>query len=387
MVGVCIQYKHENYGGILQAYATVRYLESQNIDYELINYRRRQTISEAFRDIPRIFNSIWFNSRYEGVQRRLNLKINPGYKQKNDIRMKAFAEFKKQSFKKISPEYVGYAALCEGGKRYSAVITGSDQLWSPAGMPTNYYNLMFVSDHTLKISIASSFGVKQIPWYQKKRTKQYLKRIDYISMRENSGSEIVRELTGRDVPVILDPIFFLSRAEWLEHIPDEREIKDPYIFAYFLGASQEHRTAVRKLAKEKGLKIVTIRHMDQYIREDEYFGDIAPYDAGPERFLNLLRNAKYVCTDSFHGTVFSILNEKQFVVFDRYSDQSNFSKNTRIDTLCENFGVGERRYKHGILLSDIVKDTIDYRTVNEKYKKLKRATDDYLSLVLGRIKF
>lgn len=65
-------------------------------------------------------------------------------------------------------------------------------------LPTNYYNLMFVPDDTLKISIASSFGVKEIPWYQKKRTIQYLNRIEYISMRENRGSEIVKELTGRD---------------------------------------------------------------------------------------------------------------------------------------------------------------------------------------------
>lgn len=73
------------------------------------------------------------------------------------------------------------------------------------------------SDDTLKISIASSFGVKEIPWYQKKRTIQYLNRIEYISMRENRGSEIVKELTGRDVPTILDPVFFLSKNEWLEN--------------------------------------------------------------------------------------------------------------------------------------------------------------------------
>ena len=91
--------------------------------------------------------------------------------------MKAFAGFKKGAFKDFSDEYIGYAALCEGGKKYSAVITGSDQLWSPAGLPTNYYNLMFVPDDTLKISIASSFGVKEIPWYQKKRTDQYLNTV------------------------------------------------------------------------------------------------------------------------------------------------------------------------------------------------------------------
>ena len=158
-----------------------------------------------------------------------SLKKHPEYAKNNEVRMKAFAGFKKWAFKDFSDEYIGYAALREGGKKYSAVITGSDQLWSPAGLPTNYYNLMFVPDDTLKISIASSFGVKEIPWYQKKRTIQYLNRIEYISMRENRGSEIVKELTGRDVPTILDPVFFLSRNEWLERIPNKREINEPWL--------------------------------------------------------------------------------------------------------------------------------------------------------------
>ena len=177
-------------------------------------------------------------------------------------------------------------------------------------MPTNYYNLMFVPDDNAKISIASSFGVKEIPWYQKKMNDTViLNRIEYISMRENRGSEIVKELTARDVPTILDPVFFLSRNEWLERIPNKREINEPYIFAYFLGATQEYRNVVKKLARDKGMKVVALRHMDQYVEEDENFGDFAPYDVSPERFLNLLRNAEYVCTDSFHGTAFSILNE------------------------------------------------------------------------------
>lgn len=154
MVGVCIKYMHENYGGILQAYATVSYLENQNIEYELVRYTRKKTVTEALKDVPRLFNAVWFNSRFEGIQRKLSLKKHPEYAKNNEVRMKAFAGFKKWAFKDFSDEYIGYAALREGGKKYSAVITGSDQLWSPAGLPTNYYNLMFVPDDTLKISIA-----------------------------------------------------------------------------------------------------------------------------------------------------------------------------------------------------------------------------------------
>ena len=88
-----------------------------------------------------------------------------------------------------------------------------------------------------------------------------------------------------------------------------------------------------------------------------------------------------VCTDSFHGTAFSILNEKQFVVFNRYAENSSFSKNSRIDTLCVNFGLESRRYKNGMDLSDVVKDDIDYKAVGEKYKNLKMVTDQYLKTV------
>lgn len=124
MVGVCIKYMHENYGGILQAYATVSYLENQNIEYELIRYTRKKTVTEALKDVPRLFNAVWFNSRYEGIQRKLSLKKHPEYAKNNQIRMKAFAGFKKWAFKDFSDEYVGYAALRKGGKKYSAVITG-----------------------------------------------------------------------------------------------------------------------------------------------------------------------------------------------------------------------------------------------------------------------
>lgn len=93
---------------------------------------------------------------------------------------------------------------------------------------------------------------------------------------------LVKELTGRDVPTILDPVFFLSKNEWLERIPNKREINEPYIFAYFLGAKQEYRNEVKKLAHDKGMKVVALRHMDQYVEEDENFGDFAPYDVSPE---------------------------------------------------------------------------------------------------------
>lgn len=378
MIGVCIKYFHENYGGMLQAYATVSMLESRGIQYELVQYEKKRTLVGIAKSMPRLLNGVLRNDKYEAFLKKQGLKKHPEFAKNDAIRMKAFKKFKNEHFTKLSPVFKGYEALCNGANRYSAVVTGSDQLWSPAGLPTNYYNLQFVPNNIRKISYASSFGVKEIPWYQKKRTAAFLNRMEFISMRENRGSEIVKELTGRDVPVILDPVFMFDKEDWEKLIPQNKELDEPYIFAYFLGDTAEYRFAVKKAAKELGCKFVALRHLDQYVPEDEDFGDIALYDVGPDRFLNLLRGATYICTDSFHGSCFSIIHKKAFVTFNRYSNQSKHSKNSRIDTLCSNLGLEDRRYDASLTLTSQLRKMIDYESVAKKFEVLKKETDRYL---------
>ena len=378
MIGVCIKYFHENYGGMLQAYATVSMLEARGLDYELIQYEKKQSPVRLIKSLTRLLNGVLLNDKYEALLKKIGKKRHPDFAANDVVRMDAFHRFKDEYFTKLSPVFKGYEQLCEGAKRYTAVVTGSDQLWSPAGLPTNYYNLQFVPDQIRKISYASSFGVKQIPWYQKKRTAEYLNRIQFISMRENRGSEIVKELTGRDVPTILDPVFMFDQKGWERLIPVNDEITEPYIFAYFLGSNPEHRAAVKKAASELGCKIVALRHLDQYVPEDENFGDIALYDVAPDRFLNLLRGALYVCTDSFHGSCFSIIHKKHFVIFNRYEDSSKHSKNSRIDTLCVNLGLENRRFMSASKIGSQLLENIDYDKVQERITELKKQTDDYI---------
>ncbi|WP_455673045.1 polysaccharide pyruvyl transferase family protein [Phocaeicola sp.] len=386
MIGVCIKYFHENYGGMLQAYATVTMLKKRGLNYELIQYEKHYSIWGKVKQLPRLFNGILLNDKKEAFLKKLGKKKHPEFAQNDAIRLAAFSRFKEEKFTNLSPVFVGFEALRKGAKRYSAVITGSDQLWSPAGLPTNYYNLMFVPQDIRKISIASSFGVKQIPWYQISRTKDFLNRIEFISMRENRGSEIVKELTGKDVPTILDPVFLFDKKGWEELIPIKKEIKGPYIFAYFLGNNPLHREAVTQAAQELGCKIVTLRHLDQYIESDEKFGDITPYDVDPARFLNLLREATYICTDSFHGSVFSIIHHKPFVTFNRYDEGSKHSKNSRIDTLCNNLGLQNRRFISSNKLYDQLNQNIDYEEVDNKFSILKKETDTYLDKAFDGIK-
>jgi len=338
------------------------------------------------KQLPRLFNTILLNDKKEVLKKKIGKRKHPEFAKNDAVRLEAFRRYKEAHFTKLSPIFVGYENLCEGSKRYSAVVTGSDQLWSPAGLPTNFYNLMFVPDNIRKISIASSFGVKRIPWYQIQRTKEYLMRIEFISMRENRGSEIVKELTGRDAPTILDPVFLFDKDGWQRLVPYKEEFcNEPYIFAYFLGANEECRKSVSEAAKELGCKIVTLRHLDQYVDSDESFGDYAPYDVGPERFLNILRGASYVCTDSFHGSVFSIIHHKQFVVFNRYAENSKHSKNSRIDTLCGNLGLTVRRYKPLSNLCTQLQQNIDYESVDERLQKLRQSTEEYWNTAFAGI--
>lgn len=385
MIGVCIKYFHENYGGMLQAYATVSILESRGLDYELIRYQKKQTPIGVLKSLPRLLNGVLLNDKYEEFLKRRGLRHHKEFAQNETIRRQAFEQFVCRHFTKVSPVFVGYKALRKGAERYSAVVTGSDQLWSPAGLPTNYYNLMFVPNHIRKISYASSFGVKQIPWYQKKRTAQFLNRIDFISMRENRGQQIVKELTGKSVPTILDPVFMFDQKGWKQLIPVNQEEQGDYIFAYFLGKNSSHRKAVVQAAQKLSCKIITLRHLDQYVEEDENFGDLAPYDVAPDKFLNLLRGAKYICTDSFHGACFSIIHKKSFVIFDRYSDQCKNSKNSRIDTLCENLGLQNRRFRAGDELAYRLTVPIDYKAVERRLETLQCEANHYLDKAFAEI--
>lgn len=383
MVGVCIKYFHENYGGMLQAFATTKMLEKRGICYELIRYEKKYSLVQKIKFIPRLFNSVLLKDKTEAIKKKMGMKKHPEFAKNDAIRMEAFHKFQNEKFTNLAEISVGYNKLCEDSKKYSAVITGSDQLWSPAGLPTNFYNLKFVPDNIRKISYASSFGVSQIPWYQEKRTTEFLERLDFISMRENKGRDIVKKLTGRDVPTILDPVFSLTQEEWEQFIPFEKVYEKPYIFAYFLGDNPSYRIEVKKLAKEMGLKIIALRHLDQYVKTDEKFGDYAPYDVGPEKFLNLIRGAECVCTDSFHGTCFSIIHKKKFMIFNRYNEASKVSKNSRIDSLCDNLGLNERRFNGAI---DAIKRDIDYEKVYLKLSELEKSTNAFLDKALADLK-
>lgn len=380
-LGICACYQHKNYGSQLQSYATTVELARRNIDFEIIRYKKKTTPLLLIKSLPRLLNPIFINDRIiETSQKKMMLKLHPQLAQDNAVRNAAFDKFSQSRFKKLSPVYYGYEQLKEQSKKYTAVMVGSDQLWSPSGITSNFYNLMFADDNTVKISYATSFGVSQINPKYHKIYNTFLNRLDFISVRENSGKKIVEELSSNKAEVVCDPVILLDAKQWLKEIPNKRLYDEPYIFAYFLGKSAEYRDAVTKFAKQKDLKIVTEPHMDSYNKADENFGDYTPFDIGPAEFVNLIRNAEYVFTDSFHGSVFSMLYQKQFLVFNRYSDNSSSSKNSRIDSFCKNYGLSDRRYNGNI--AD-VENKINYEDVLGKVDEHRQKSKAFLDRALA----
>lgn len=380
-LGICACYQHKNYGSQLQSYATTVELARRNIDFEVIRYKKKITPLLLIKSLPRLLNPVFINDRIiETSQKKMMLKLHPQLAQDNAVRNAAFDKFSQSRFKKLSPVYYGYEQLKEQSKKYTAVMVGSDQLWSPSGITSNFYNLMFADDNTVKISYATSFGVSQINPKYHKIYNTFLNRLDFISVRENSGKKIVEELSSNKAEVVCDPVILLDAEQWLKEIPNKRLYDEPYIFAYFLGKSAEYRDAVTKFAKQKGLKIVTEPHMDSYNKADENFGDYTPFDIGPAEFVNLIRNAEYVFTDSFHGSVFSMLYQKQFLVFNRYSDNSSSSKNSRIDSFCKNYGLSDRRYNGNIAN---VENEINYEAVLGKVDEHRQKSKAFLDKALA----
>lgn len=382
-LGVCVRYEANNYGSMLQIFATQVLVEEQKWDYEFIRYNRK-TLFFMVKNVTRIFNPYYMRGVRMRVKKRVNLSHYPDLKEKNRIRVEKINEFRKKYFKKYSPVYKGYSKLSSNASRYDAVLVGSDQLWTPSGLGSKFYNLLFVPDKTPKIALATSFGVNKIPWYQRRRTEKYLKRINYISVREIRGKQIIKELVHRDVRVVIDPTLMLRRKEWDKYIESKRVIDGEYIFCYFLGTNVEHRKVVEEIKNRTNLRIVTIPHMDDFVKADLDFGDEQLFDVGPEEFLNLIRGAKYICTDSFHGTVFSILNHKKFVVFDRFATEERQSRNSRIETLCCLLGLEKRRYQ-GELYEQMLQE-IDYDVVDKQLERLRRQSKKFLKESLMYVK-
>ena len=375
MIGLVTCFWVKNYGSALQSYATQNILDKLNMENETINY------SVANEPLLRRLNIILHKLRYPSVRKakidkcinKKELHKSEEYEKGVKDRIQAFDSFIKAHIR-FSEQIKDRKHLEKQSLKYSTIIVGSDQLWLPENIEEDYYTLTWVPKGIKKVSYATSFGVSTIPSMIRKKTREFLMEMDDISVRELSGVNIVKEISGKNAEIVLDPTLLLTRKEWDNLDKRNRMIEEKYIFCYFMAKGQKKRKFAEKLKEKTGYKIVVLKHLDEFIPEDENFGDYAPYDIGPIEFINLIKYAEYVCTDSFHGTVFSIINHKDFFTFSRYEKEVQESTNTRLVSLLKLLGLENRMNNDEIMNATI----INYDDVDRKLLKLRENSLTYL---------
>ena len=163
------------------------------------------------------------------------------------------------------------------------------------------------------------------------------------------------------------------------HIQEEKPFAEgKYILMYLMGDNPEQREFVKQLSKKSGCRIIGLLHGATYIAYDEEVADEKPFNVGPSEFVNLIRNAEYVCTDSFHCCVFSILNSTKFFAFRRWPDGSKFSANDRLYTLLDFTGLSRRMLMGTEDVDKCIADDIDFGPVLEKVAEKRKMSMEYL---------
>lgn len=371
-IGIVTWFHYENYGTVLQAYALQKFLKSNGYNCIMVNY------------IP-ISNKTFFEKIKSGnLKHRATSKIE-SYKIKLlGANIKEMLMKKSKAFDKFVTNNIDFTSkvqtsseLYKLNETIDCFICGSDQIWNPENFNGVYY-LNFVKDENKKISYAPSFGVSHIPMPKQEEIRQLVNRFDWLSVREERGASILKEITQKDVKVVVDPTLLLSKTDW-EQILINPNINDDYILCYFLGDRKEYWETVHKLQMITSYKIKIIPiTFGSYLQKHE----IRP-STSPEEFIGLIKNAKLVLTDSFHGVIFSLKFQKDFYVFKRFNDRDKRSQNSRIYNILRILNLKER-----LIDSDDVKNfTHDYSIKNyqEINEMLEEKTEDSIDFLTNSL--
>lgn len=273
----------------------------------------------------------------------------------------------------IFDQYLNYDTSLLKGKSldsYDVFSIGSDQVWNPNffiyDKKRKYYHFLSFAGEKKKVCFAPSIGLEQLPTQWKEWFKKYLMTFEYISVREKEGAKIIKELTGKDAEVLIDPTLMLDASEWTEVAkrPNGVEFDKPYMVVYFLGGRDDKiENDIKIYAKENNLSIY-------------YLGDATQkniYYAGPSEFLYFIQHSKLVVTDSFHGCVFSFLFDRPFLLYDRIGGHADMM--SRQKTLFEKFDL-KRKYVNSGLKNELLEH--DYHAGKEKLALERKRVIDFL---------
>lgn len=384
-VAIVSCYFQKNYGSALQALATQRILDGYGIENVTIRYDGLETQikNQKYKYyVKQLLNPEIVRGKLGYIKIRLQKKFGKS-KLGDNLRLRDEAIKKFEKNFRLSPKVNNFEELAKFVSTYDAVLVGSDQLWLTSNLDADYYTLNWVPDEIKRISYATSFGVSTFPRKYYKVAAKFLNRIDYLSVREEAGKRIINEICGRDATVICDPTIMFTGEQWMD-IQGRSPLYDKkYIFCYFLGDNPDQREFVKKLKQYTGCDIVAILHLNVYVPSDEKFADYTPYEVDSADFINFIYNAEYICTDSFHATVFSVLNKKKFFTFRRFKENYVLQTNSRLDSLLDAIGL-KNRILYGEddpqKWADI---EIDYSAVDKELEVMRKVNRQFLENALG----
>ena len=355
-----------NYGSVLQAYATQYIMEKLGYEVEFVDYYpERMHMLGMLKRIKNKSERLKKNLLFRTLAR---IVMFPSYIK----RFHVFKKFIKKNLNLSPKVYYTYEELKENPPKADYYCTGSDQVWNSGWNEKidKAFFFDFVPEDKICFSYAASFGKSKLEEWEKDETKQLLLKYKYLSMREKSGVDILKDLGIENGINVLDPTLLLNKEEWSKLTSDKYK-NEKYIFVYNLNRNKKIDKYVEKLANEKNLKIFYV----SYSLHEFYKKGNMKCNVRIEDFLALIKNAEYVVTDSFHATAFSINFNTQFMIVfpEKYS--------TRVKSILEITGL-ESRIVNDCNDISLCNKKIDFTNANSILNQERNIANNYIKKIL-----
>ena len=374
---------YNNYGSLLQAYALQEAFQQNGVDSFLVDYDplsyQRDEFSNAAGYIKHHARRM-LKKHYAGRKGLIASRVYPQYE--DEARNEAYDEFRKR--------YLHYTKKCTLASDfyrlnddYDILACGSDQIWAPTSFNPRYY-LDFAKDSKRTLAYAPSIGLPEI---HDKAIRQQVadltSRIAHLSIREERGAQILESLIGTKPEVVLDPTALHTGEEWLDLLPinPERNEDRPYAVCYFLSDDGQKWRSAQSIARSLGLKLLGI----PVFKNDAKRGIELCGGVGPVEFLSIIAGANAVFTDSFHGTMFSLLFHKEPYIYKRFSDSSSTNQNSRINNILAISGLGDSVLQDAKSTNARAASPIDWSDVDGRIESVRRVSRAFLSESISSI--
>ncbi|MBE6778101.1 MAG: polysaccharide pyruvyl transferase family protein [Ruminococcaceae bacterium] len=343
---ILTEHRARNHGSCLQAYALQESLRDLGYACEIIDYRPRAVEDTFGVFIKSLHRECGRNPKRLAMFYANTLLFSP-------LRIRRewkFARYRKEMYRLSRRHFETLTPALAKELTYDAYVCGSDQIWNPRitkGMDPLYFAAPF-DPQARKVSYAASIGLSALEEKDAADLVRLLEPMDTVTVREPSAQRLIASLCDKPVEVVLDPTLLIDPTRWQQLITTRRPVNKDYILVYSLKVDDHMIAYANRLSRETGLPVLFFDLRRRYGKHS-----ISKYTADPIEFLRYLQDARYVVTNSFHGTVFSVLFQKQFVCVPMEGTSS------RMVDLLEKVGLS-----HRLLGDDLDIDApIDYRPV------------------------